>query len=73
MTIEEKLEKYRDEFLECKNSEEFLQWGRKWRKLITDEEMEDEEMVDSILGEEFEKHMIEIIHLIGTNPDMIIN
>ena len=37
------------------------------------EEMADEEMVDSILGKEFEEHMLYIIHLIGTNPDMIIN
>ena len=35
--------------------------------------MADEEMVDSILGKEFEEHMLYIIHLIGTNPDMIIN
>ena len=58
MPIEEKLEKYRDEFLECKTPEAFLVWGRKWRELITDE---------------FEEHMLYIIHLIGTNPDMIIN
>ena len=45
MTIEEKLEKYRDEFLECKTPEAFLVWGRKWRELITDEEMADEEKV----------------------------
>ena len=50
MPIEEKLEKYRDEFLECKTPEAFLVWGRKWRELITDEKMADEEMVDSILG-----------------------
>ena len=31
------------------------------------------QMVDSILGKEFEEHMLYIIHLIGTNPDMIIN
>lgn len=68
MPIEEKLEKYRDEFLECKTPEAFLVWGRKWRELITDEKM-----VDSILGKEFEEHMLYIIHLIGTNPDMIIN
>ena len=68
MTIEEKLEKYRDEFLECKTPEAFLAWGRKWRELITDEEM-----VDFILGKEFEEHMLYIIHLIGTNPNMIIN
>lgn len=68
MTIEEKLEKYRDEFLECKTPEAFLAWGIKWRELITDEEM-----VDSILGKEFEEHMLYIIHLVGTNPDMIIN
>lgn len=43
MTIEEKLEKYRDEFLECKTPEAFLAWGRKWRELITDEEMADKE------------------------------
>ena len=73
MTIEEKLEKYRDEFLECKTPEAFLAWGIKWRELITDEEMADEEMVDSILGKEFEEHMLYIIHLVGTNPDMIIN
>ena len=73
MTIEEKLEKYRDEFLECKTQEAFFEWGRKWRELITDEEMADEEMVDFILGKEFEEHMLYIIHLIGTNPDMIIN
>ena len=73
MPIEEKLEKYRDEFLECKTPEAFLVWGRKWRELITDEEMADEEMGDSILGKEFEEHMLYIIHLIGTNPDMIIN
>ena len=41
--------------------------------LITDEEMADKEMVDSILGKEFEEHMLYIIHLIGTSPDMIIN
>ena len=41
--------------------------------LITDEEMADKEMVDSILGKEFEEHILYIIHLIGTNPDMIIN
>ena len=35
--------------------------------------MADEEMVDFILGKEFEEHMLYIIHLIGTNPDMIIN
>lgn len=73
MTIEEKLEKYRDEFLECKTPEAFLALGRKWRELITDEEMADKEMVDSILGKEFEEHMLYIIHLIGTSPDMIIN
>ena len=55
MPIEEKLEKYRDEFLECKTPEAFLVWGRKWRELITDEKMADEEMVDSILGKEFEE------------------
>lgn len=50
-----------------------MAWGRKWRELITDEEMADKEMVDPILGKEFEEHMLYIIHLIGTSPDMIIN
>lgn len=65
MTIEEK---YRDEFLECKTPEAFLAWGRKWRELITDEEMADEEMVDFILGKEFEEHMLYIIQSYRNKP-----
>lgn len=33
MTIEEKLEKYRDEFLECKTPEAFLAWGKKMERI----------------------------------------
>lgn len=67
------MSKFKDKFHLSPEQSLFLAWGRKWRELITDEEMADEEMLDFILGKEFEEHMLYIIHLIGTNPDMIIN